>query len=206
MKISNKEKIEKAIELVQEAKVTPYKISKDTGITEATIGNYKNGKTKPTFANAKVILDYFDSYKSTATPQKSYTAGVPYYNVDFVGGFDLVVNDQTTHPDYLIDFKEYNKADCWCNITGRSMEPEINSGDIVALKEVKDWKMFLPLGEIYAIVAKNGMRTVKKLGGGVDKDSYTLIPTNKSNEYGEQPLQKSAIDKIYLVLGCMKKF
>ena len=144
--------------------------------------------------------------KESSTPQKSYTAGVPYYNVDFVGGFDLVVNDQTTNPDYLIDFKEYNKADCWCNITGRSMEPEINNGDIVALKEIKDWEMFLPLGEIYAIVAKNGMRTVKKLGGGADENSYTLIPTNKSGEFGEQPLQKSAIDRVYMVLGCMKKF
>ena len=35
----------------------------------------------------------------------SYTTGVPYYNVDFIGGFDIVLNDQTINPEYLIDFK-----------------------------------------------------------------------------------------------------
>lgn len=57
-------------------------------------------------------------------PVKSEDKGVPYYNVDFVGGFDLVINDQTTIPEYLIDFPKYNEATCWCNVTGHSMEPE----------------------------------------------------------------------------------
>lgn len=65
-------------------------------------------------------------------PQISYTQGVPYYNVDFIGGFDLALNDQTINPEYLIDFQKYNNADCWCNVTGHSMEPEINHGDIIA--------------------------------------------------------------------------
>ena len=60
---------------------------------------------------------------STATPVKNYKFGVPYYNVDFIGGFDLVYNDQTIAPEYLIDFAPYNTATCWCNITGHSMEP-----------------------------------------------------------------------------------
>ena len=32
-------------------------------------------------------------------PVKGYSAGVPYYNVDFLGGFDLVINDQTITPE-----------------------------------------------------------------------------------------------------------
>ena len=68
-------------------------------------------------------------------PVKSDDKGVPYYNVDFVGGFDVVINDQTTVPEYLIDFPKYNEATCWCNVTGHSMEPEITHGDIIALKK-----------------------------------------------------------------------
>lgn len=71
------------------------------------------------------------------TPQISYTKGVPYYNVDFIGGFDIVLNDQTISPEYLIDFRKYNEATCWCNVTGHSMEPEITHGDIIALKKLK---------------------------------------------------------------------
>lgn len=139
-----------------------------------------------------------------SAPVKGYTVGVPYYNVDFLGGFDLVTNDQTITPEYLIDFKEYNKATCWCNITGHSMEPEITSGDIIALKEVID-PSFLPFGEIYAIITTNGMRTIKRIGPASSPDCYALIPTNRSPEYGVQEIPKTMIFKVYEVLGCMKK-
>lgn len=148
-----------------------------------------------------------DNYeaKDGQTPVKSYSFGVPYYNVDFIGGFDLIVNDQTINPEYYIQFKPYDKATCWCNITGHSMEPEINHGDIIALREVKDFS-FLPFGEIYAIVTKNDMRTVKRLGPSANPNNYTLIPTNKSPEYGIQELPKNKILRIFEVMGCMKKF
>lgn len=137
-------------------------------------------------------------------PKISFTSGVPYYNVDFIGGFDLVMNDQTINPEYLIDFKKYNDATCWCNVTGHSMEPEITHGDMIALKEIKDMS-FLPFGEVYAIVTTNEMRTIKRLGKGDDKDHYNLIPTNKSQEYAIQELPKRMISAIFQVLGCMKR-
>ena len=137
-------------------------------------------------------------------PVKSYTRGVPYYNVDFLGGFDVILNDQTVVPEFLIDFETYNRATCWCNITGHSMEPEITSGDIIALREVKDFS-FLPLGEVYAIVTTNGLRTVKRLGPSSDPDRYSLVPANKSPEYGVQEIPKAMIARVYEVLGCMKK-
>lgn len=141
---------------------------------------------------------------SSSLPVKSYTTGVPYYNVDFIGGFDLIINDQTVTPEYLIDFKEYNKATCWCNITGHSMEPEITSGDIIALREVID-PSFLPFGEIYAIITTNNMRTIKRIGPASSPENYSLIPTNKAPEYGIQEIPKNMIYKVYEVLGCMKK-
>lgn len=146
-----------------------------------------------------MLLDSID-----LVPQKSFTNGVPYYNVDFIGGFDIVLNDQTTKPEYLIDFKKYNEATCWCNVTGHSMEPEITHGDIIALKKIEDMS-FLPLGEVYAIVTTNGMRTIKRLGPSSDPKCYTLVPTNKSPEYGIQELPKNMIEHIFQVLGCMKR-
>lgn len=142
---------------------------------------------------------------STSTsPKISYTAGVPYYDVDFIGGFDLVENDQTMTPAYNIDFKAYDKATCWCNITGHSMEPEINHGDIIALRKIDDFS-FLPAGEVYAIVTTNDMRTVKRIGISDNPDNYRLIPTNKSPEYSVQELPKRMIRAVFEVLGCMKK-
>ena len=35
--------------------------------------------------------------------------GAPFFDVDFLGGFDSLTNDQTTIPAYYIDFQPYNK-------------------------------------------------------------------------------------------------
>lgn len=145
------------------------------------------------------------SQETDEQPKVNFTIGVPYYNVDFIGGFDLVLNDQTINPEYMIDFQKYNNADCWCNVTGHSMEPEINHGDIIALKKIED-KSFLPHGEVYAIVTTNDMRTIKRLGAGKTDDSYTLIPSNKSPEYSPQQLPARMIRTIFQVLGAVKRF
>lgn len=146
--------------------------------------------------------DMFLSQQSN--PIINYTTGVPYYNIDFIGGFDLVLNDQTINPEYLIDFKLYNEATCWCNVTGHSMEPEIAHGDMIALKKIEDFS-FIPFGEVYAIVTTNEMRTIKRIGPATNPENYSLIPTNKSPEYGIQELPKRMIRHIYHVLGCMKR-
>lgn len=146
--------------------------------------------------------DMFVNTNEVSNPKISYTNGVPYFDVDFIAGFDLVPNDQTRTPNYLIDFEKYNHATCWCNVSGHSMEPEINNGDIIALKEVVDFS-FLPSGEVYAIITKNDMRTIKRVKD--NGDTYTLIPTNKSAEYGEQTIKKDMIGRVFQVLGCMKR-
>lgn len=145
-----------------------------------------------------------EEHNETLQPQISYSNGVPYYDVDFIGGFDLILNDQTVNPAYLIDFHKYNSADCWCNVTGNSMHPEITHGDIIALKEIKEWSTFLPFGEVYAVVTEEH-RTIKKITGGKSDDNFLLIPTNQSKEYKPQEVPKSIIRKVYRVLGCMKK-
>lgn len=146
----------------------------------------------------------FDSI-SADKPRMSYTEGKPYYNVDFTGGFDIVLNDQTAKPDYLIDFKKYREADCWCNITGHSMEPLISNGDIIAIKELKNWRDFILYGEAYGIVTED-MRTVKIVTKSEKGDGYLhLVPVNKSVEYQPQDIPIKLITHVFKILGCMKK-
>lgn len=138
-------------------------------------------------------------------PKRSTTTGRPYYNVDFLAGFDQLANDQTITPEYNIDFTPYNRDGVvWCNITGRSMEPKIENGDIIALREVQDWQTYIPLGEIYGIVTTNGMRTVKVIRKADSPDNLRLVPLNAS-DYDEQDLPRSAISHIYAVLAIVKK-
>lgn len=132
--------------------------------------------------------------------------GRPYYDLDFIGGFDLMVNNQSTNPDYYIDFAPFNDVDFWVNVSGKSMGPLIAHGDIIGLKKVDDWKRFLLEGEIYAVVTDNGFRTIKMIGQGPDNDHYMLIPYNKGGDYNPQPIPKDVITHVFRVKGAIKKF
>ena len=132
--------------------------------------------------------------------------GAPYYNVDFIGGFEFVSNDQTQLPDYYINYPPYNKPGVmWCNLTGHSMEPEISNGDVIALKEVKSPIEYLPAGEIYGIITDD-YRTVKRIRPGVQKGFVRLIPANKSPEFCEQEIPVEMIRRVFAVLGSIRKF
>lgn len=46
--------------LIQSKDVTAYKISKETGISEALISNWRSGRQLPKYDNLKILADYFD--------------------------------------------------------------------------------------------------------------------------------------------------
>lgn len=147
-------------------------------------------------------INQFDLLPRNAAISYEPTNGVPYYNVDFVGGFDALFNDQTIIPAHNIVFKPYEKATLWCNVTGHSMEPKISHGDIIALKEctLDD----VQYGEVYAVVMDN-LRTVKMLRKSKDPNKLLFVPFNIDN-YDPQEFEKRRIIKVYEVLGSISKF
>ena len=51
---------EKFSKLLQENKVTPYRIHKETGISTATLSDWKNGKSEPKRDKIQKICDFFN--------------------------------------------------------------------------------------------------------------------------------------------------
>lgn len=137
-------------------------------------------------------------------PKVSYdpALGKPYYDVDFLGGFDEIVNSQVTIPANNIVIQGFEKADFWCNVTGHSMEPKINHGDIIALHRctLQD----IQYGEIYAVVLDN-IRTIKILRRSSDPKKLRFIPINITN-YDEQEYPVERILHVYEVIGSISKF
>lgn len=82
------------------------------------------------------------------------------------------------------------------------MKPLISNGDIIALKQILDWNEFLPMNEVYAIMTTNDLRTVKIIRKGSDNEHFTLHAINE--EYEDQEIKKSAITKVFKVLGSLK--
>ena len=115
------------------------------------------------------------------------SVGVPYYDVDFIGGFSEVFNSQTTVPACNIVAPGFEKASVWCNVTGHSMEPKINHGDIVALRQctIQD----IQYGEIYAVVLDT-FRTIKILRRGSTPDVLRYVPINPDFDDQEFPLSR----------------
>ena len=150
-------------------------------------------------SNVLLIADIEST--NTDKPVISKDSGKPYFNVDFAAGFVEMENDQTTIPDYYIDFPPYNNCDCWCNAHGNSMYPTIASGDIVAMKRIEDFR-YLINGEIYAIVTRNGLRTIKRVRD--NGETITLIPDNK--EVSEQTIPKEILLQVYQIKGAFKQF
>lgn len=142
--------------------------------------------------------------KGNETPAKvSYdpAVGTPYYDVDFIGGFSENFNSQTSVPACNVLVPGFEKATLWCNVTGHSMEPKINHGDIIALHEcaISD----IQFGEIYAVVLDT-IRTIKILRRGSTSDVLRYVPINQG--FDEQEFPISRIIKIFEVLGSIARF
>lgn len=205
--------------------ITPYKFYQETGITRGILGQ-NNGLSEK---NTLKFLDYYHDINAewlltgkgnmiknelgvqkveslSNEPGINYEKkGVPYFDVDFIGGFDLVVQDQTVNPSFYIDFEPFNDADYWVNVTGKSMSPFISHGDIIALQVYNNWERFLLGGEIYAIITED-FRTVKILQDGKDQEHFALIPYSKDPNFKTQQLPKELVKQVFKVKGAIKKF
>lgn len=135
---------------------------------------------------------------------QEHNVGVPYYDVDFSGGFNAIFNNQTLLPDHNIVFAPFADAQLWCNVTGNSMAEKISHGDIIALKELPNWDENVLYGEIYAVVTEH-LRTIKVIRKSKDENRFRLVPLNKV-DHDENEIKKDSIIKVFEVLGAIKKF
>lgn len=202
-------------EIFEKTGLSQNDIASRIGTSQSAISAMLNGSRKISVGTLAKISDAFNvdldwlktgevrGEEEETSPQVSYTEGAPYYDVDFLLGFDEIGSPDRENPDYLIRMPGYEKVTLWCNASGHSMEPEISNGDIVALQRIEDFS-FLPYGDVYGIITTNGMRTIKRLGRGSREGYYNLIPTNKDYDEQEIPIRMIAI--VYRVMGAMKPF
>ncbi len=151
-------------------------------------------------ADGRPITSDKDTDNFRITQEKGQ--GKPYYDVDFIGGFSEIFNDQTTVPSCNVVVPGFEKASLWCNVTGHSMEPKINHGDIIALRECTTDD--IQYGEIYAVVLDT-IRTIKILRRGSTPDVLRYVPINIQN-FDEQEFPVARILHIFEVLGSVARF
>lgn len=192
---------------------TPYEFYKKSGVTRGVL-NQNNGISEENIARflayaPDVNVEWLITGRGSmmGNNEKELTTqnindGAPYYDVDFIGGFDEVFNDQTVNPELSITNGICPRAQLWCNITGHSMEPTISNGDIIALRQcsVQD----IQYGEIYAVVM-DSFRTVKMLRRSETPGMIRFVPVN-THDFDPQDFPVKRILKIYEVVGCLRRF
>lgn len=206
--------------------VTPYEFYKESGVTRGIL-QQNNGISEDNIArflayapdvniewlltskgsmikDGSTDIQISNDTTTSSMPTTSMNPGIgtPYYDVDFIGGFDEVFNSQVNIPATNIVIRGFEKASLWCNVTGHSMEPKINHGDIIALHQctLND----IQYGEIYAVVLDT-IRTIKILRRSPNPDKLRFIPIN-TNDYDEQEFDKSRIMNVFEVIGSISKF
>lgn len=193
-------------EIRKRLSLTQQELADRLGVSRNTVINYERGETIPDSKRpllGRLLETEIPSKEGNYIVSEKKKTGVPYYDVDFIGGFDLVLNDQTRNPTYYIDFPAYNKADAWANITGHSMEPLISHGDIIALKKIEDWPNYILYGEVYGIITSE-YRTVKKVRKSIKGEDYLrLVPLNP--DYDEQDIHRSLVIGVFQIIGCAKR-
>lgn len=166
------------------------------GVTLRTVQNWESGNRNMSESAYKLLMTKLEREQSSQTnePTESYLVkskeGVPYYDIDFTASFLEVENNYKSQPDSYVTHPFFTGCDYIVRASGQSMAKIIKHGDAIGLIKIENWREFIPMGEIYAIVTDNGFRMIKIITKGEDSEHFTLISKPSDNKKGEFPPQQ----------------
>lgn len=178
-----------------------------------TINSYENGASIP---KSKMLLleNIFSQLENEGSMLKGdgkseiikeEKGKIPYYDVDFAGGWSTEELFTNAMPAYYISAPEFAKSEFACNLRGNSISNRIKSGAIIGLKEISDWEIYFPTNELYAVITKNDLRTVKIVKWGKDKKYLELIsdplPEFNNPPYETETIPVDFVSKMFQVVA-----
>lgn len=167
--------------LLQNSGITAYQMSKDTGISESLISNWKSGRQLPKYDSLNTLADYFKvsgdyllgrtdtpgSSTSSKSPEiietkVSKSRIIPLYETRVSAGTGSWLSDDVPI-EYMTIPQNTNteKSDYMLKVVGDSMQPRFYDGDFLLIKKSPS----ILEGEI-GIFIVNNESFVKKMGRG----------------------------------------
>lgn len=183
--------------LLQNSDITAYQMSKDTGISESLISNWKSGRQLPKYDSLNILADYFNvsgdyllgrtdkakivTYINTSEPtdKKAIRSRIiPLYETRVSAGTGSWLSDDVPVEWMTVPQNEQTaKADYMLKVVGDSMQPKYFEGDFLLIKESPS----ILEGEI-GIFIVNSESFVKKMGKG---ELISLNPTYEPIKFTE---------------------
>lgn len=145
-----------------------------------------------------------EKYKITDKTIRTHEegTGVPYYDIDVTATISMAYGDFDQTPEFYVDFKPFNDCTAYLPVFGNSMYPDLNNGEVIAVKKLINPEIIL-WGEPHLVITNdeaNNMRTVKLLFPHEDTSRIILRSSNPAYQ-GDTILNKSSIIGLYIVKG-----
>ncbi|OJV40870.1 MAG: hypothetical protein BGO29_14985 [Bacteroidales bacterium 36-12] len=202
--------IERSLRALANTTQSNYKIAKATGLSEAAVGRYKNGKSKPTIVNAKALIQYLEGtmLRSDTTPadgENKQFKSVPLLPAEAVAGFPASDLDGIVYADcdqYMVPEFERSGYEFVIRVSGSSMYPKYSNGDILACKKIIDI-LFFQWGKVYVIDSSQGALVKRVFEDEDNPDNILLVSDNREN-YPPFSMPRSDIRSLSIVLGVIR--
>lgn len=202
------------LQILDYYKITRYKFSRETGISEAVLLNIYKGNNKPSYdfiekllnkyrVNANWLitgegemLDSIPVAKKTDDPLK----GIPLIPTSAMAGLfkgDMQVLEYECERFVIPTFKD---AEFLISVRGSSMNPKYSSGDIVACKKLPI-DTFFQWNMVYVLDTEQGA-LIKRVEQGSSDETVLIVSENQ--KYKPFELHRSKIYGIAIVIGVIR--
>lgn len=210
---------ESVINMLKKSKLSNYEISKQTRISQSTLGNYKNGKTKPTPANTEILLQFFSNDSETpiyneAIPIQQDVVYIPLVNQYAYAGYldgysDVSYIEQLPKIPFIVD-REGNGNYIAFEVKGDSMnngtEESYLEGDRLYCREIQPhlWvssKLHLRKWD-FVIVHEDGILIKRITEHNVENHTITLHSLN--DMYPDRIIDLCDVKQIFNVIESVR--
>jgi len=152
----------------------------------------------PDFTPSKDGLDFKDAEEN----MREASIRIPYYNLDLSTSDITDLTTMEEKPDYFVNYRPFNDCSAYLPVYGDSMYPKYASGDIIAVKEVKNLDV-IQWGEAYVVITNekaNHLKSIKILHEHSSPNKIILKSSNP-NYKGDTVINKKDILSLYVIKG-----
>ena len=183
-------------------------LSKHLGVSPRTIQYWESGKPIP-YSKREMLLNLANGNKSSPLKPMPYFGGngesavsLPLIPLDAVAGLPGDDNDGVLFDScerYTIPEFSAKGAQYLIRVSGTSMLPKYNNGDILACRKI-DEITFFQWGKVYVMDTRQGMLVKNVLPDKSNPDNVLCVSENKS-EFPPFSLPKEEIRSLSIVVG-----
>ncbi len=130
--------------------------------------------------------------------------GIPLVSATAIGGFgnfEFSIQASDVKGTYVVPKFQDKKIDFMIEVTGSSMYPKYNSGDVVACRIIRE-SQFIQWNKVHVVATREQGILVKRLKPSANKDCILAVSDNRNYDPFEIPLAE--IEGLALVVGVIR--